>query len=756
MNGGPPLPFGLDHRLLDRVSPFWFLFDRRMRIAACGPSFAKLFPGLELGKPLASGLLLVRPGLDHEFDRWIAAQGRVFILKEQSRGVVLRGEVVHSGGDVGLFLGTPWLTDASELQKLGLTLADFAVSDPVVDLLQLFQSEKIALQESRALAVQLQVTGSDLDALNRELSEKNANLQKTESLLRETSAREQAILESALEGIITIDEGGVVVACNPATERMFGHPRSWLVGQNVSVLMAPPHAERHDSYIRAYLETGRSKVIGHAREVPGLRQDGTIFPIELSLAEVRLHDRRLFTGIVRDITEKKRAESEAKKFLAELESSRGDLLTVLNQMRAGTVVIDDEGRVLFLSDSCPIESGLERASALGLPWYQVVPLEKASRELVRGLLRLPEEERTRAPLQCRLKDGRHYHLEGDVRDFPGDAERRIIYLYDISELHDLKRKLSHAGPGAIVGESGAMLELYRKIQDVAAGDWTVLIEGETGSGKELVARAIHAASDRREGPFIPVNCAGLAESLLASQLFGHVRGAFTGAVTNQEGVFEAASGGTLFLDEIGDISAQMQSAILRALQEREIVRVGESRPRKVNVRVLAATHRDLGREVAEGRFRQDLLFRIRVARVKVPALRERVQDIPLLAASFLAEFRASTGKLVTGITEEAVRLLRGYEWPGNVRELKSALESAAIHCKGPVIQAQDLPLEVRAARLPPQSHGTDETPDGRARIMEALRECDGHRGKAALMLGMSRATFYRKLAKLNFGPKKTS
>jgi transcriptional regulator with PAS, ATPase and Fis domain len=209
----------------------------------------------------------------------------------------------------------------------------------------------------------------------------------------------------------------------------------------------------------------------------------------------------------------------------------------------------------------------------------------------------------------------------------------------------------------LLGKSDIMQRVYQQIRDVARVDSTVLIEGETGTGKELVARAIHSSSDRKQKPFIAVNCAGLTDSLLSSQLFGHKRGAFTGAIEDHQGLFEAAHMGTLFLDEIGDIPLNVQNQLLRVLQEREIVRLGETRPRKIDVRVLAATHRKLNEEIAAGRFRSDLLYRIRVARIFIPPLRERREDIPLLAAAFLAQSTAASGKTVEQISLAASRLL---------------------------------------------------------------------------------------------------
>jgi DNA-binding NtrC family response regulator len=322
-------------------------------------------------------------------------------------------------------------------------------------------------------------------------------------------------------------------------------------------------------------------------------------------------------------------------------------------------------------------------------------------------------------------------------------------------VEDLRKQLNEKGQFQnLLGKSTLMKHVYDRIRELSKVETTVLVEGETGTGKELVARAIHFSSPRRSHPFIAVNCAGLTDSLLASQLFGHRKGAFTGAVDHQQGFFEAAHGGTLFLDEIGDISPNVQTSLLRLLQEKEITRIGESKPRKVDVRVLAATHHNLSQDVVSGTFRADLLYRIRVARIHLPPLRDRREDIPLLAASFLGECCATTGKpVVHDISQEAMQTLSTYAWPGNVRELKSAIECALIACKGRVIQPEDLPPEI----LHPEATFVMETAapqDEKTRMVAALESVGGNRTLAARLLGMNRATLYRRLVELDLPTRK--
>jgi DNA-binding NtrC family response regulator len=300
-------------------------------------------------------------------------------------------------------------------------------------------------------------------------------------------------------------------------------------------------------------------------------------------------------------------------------------------------------------------------------------------------------------------------------------------------------------PG-LVGRSPAMLEVFRAIRQVAPTEATVLVTGETGTGKELVARAIHAMSPRRARPFVAVNCAALAEGVLESELFGHVRGAFTGAVSDRVGLFRSADGGTLFLDEIGDVSPAVQRRLLRVLQEREIVPVGSSTPRQVDVRIVAATHHDLGAEVRAGRFRDDLLYRVDVFRIPLPPLRERPGDVPLLVHHFLGAVGRARGGGAAGCAPLSLRMLESYEWPGNVRELVTALESALIRASEGPIEPAHLREEIRASVAVASRFTSREGPDVEAlRIRTALEQAGGVRSRAAHLLGMGRTTLWRKM-----------
>ncbi len=313
-------------------------------------------------------------------------------------------------------------------------------------------------------------------------------------------------------------------------------------------------------------------------------------------------------------------------------------------------------------------------------------------------------------------------------------------------------------PAGMVGRSQAMRETIASIRRVADGDTTVLITGETGTGKELAARAVHDLSPRHAAPFIAVNCAALAEGVLESELFGHVRGAFTGAVRDRVGVFEAATGGTIFLDEIGEMSVILQQRLLRVLQEREVTRVGASRAVRVDVRVVAATNRDLGELVAQGRYREDLFYRLAVFPIALAPLRDRRADIPLLTEHALSILRARrAGADQMACSPLAMRLLRQYDWPGNVRQLFGVVERAAVEAEYARIEAQHLPADLRpaaggAALREQRYRGGNASDDERREILSVLEATGGALAQSAELLGMGRTTLWRKMKQHGLTP----
>lgn len=311
---------------------------------------------------------------------------------------------------------------------------------------------------------------------------------------------------------------------------------------------------------------------------------------------------------------------------------------------------------------------------------------------------------------------------------------------------------SKFGMENIVGESAPMLEVFDTVKQVAPTRATVLILGESGTGKEMIAKAIHQLSPRAKQPLVSVHCAALSPTLLESELFGHERGAFTGAHERRIGRFEQAQGGTLFLDEIGEIDAALQIKLLRFLGERTFERVGSNKTLTADVRLVAATNKDLEAMVKAGTFREDLYFRLKIVELYLPPLRERMEDVPLLAKSFLREFANENGKPITDFTADAQEMLLNHRWPGNVRELRAAIESAVVMCRGDRISARDLPRTVRSesaptgdpTRLLAKNDLTVKEAEKQL-IIRALKETKGNRTLAAQKIGMPRRTFHRKL-----------
>jgi DNA-binding NtrC family response regulator len=422
-----------------------------------------------------------------------------------------------------------------------------------------------------------------------------------------------------------------------------------------------------------------------------------------------------------------------------IRGAHDDLSAIVGAQRQGTILLDRSRRAVFVSQAAKRILRLSgECDAPGLEELfhsdsRVVPL--IAKAIDQGGTRRLNFQLHGRPMECELFDDPRTEDRTILVLAPSKAERRAITP-------------ANAEP-EMIGESAATQLVKDLIRQFAAVEAPVLIEGETGVGKDLVARAIHQQSARKDKAFLALNCAGLSAELAASQLFGHRRGAFTGAESEHPGLFEAAHGGTLFLDEVGELPSRVQTTLLRVLEERAVMRVGETSLRPVDVRIIAATNRRLIDEVEMGRFRADLLYRIRVARIEVAPLRERIDDLPLLIDYFLGQHCVTIGKQIHGVAPSALDLLLTYAWPGNVRELRNALEYAVIRSAGPEIEAADLPPEITelpAARRPSAPAGLE-----REQIVQALQKAGGNRKLAAAQLGISRATFYRRLAQLNIG-----
>lgn len=339
------------------------------------------------------------------------------------------------------------------------------------------------------------------------------------------------------------------------------------------------------------------------------------------------------------------------------------------------------------------------------------------------------------------------------------VHRSLDHCHLVQENARFREELKGKGKGTdewspLVGSSTAMLEVYKLVARVAESKSTVLLQGESGTGKELIARAIHANGPRRDKSFIPVNCGALPDTLLESEMFGYERGAFTGAVGTKTGLFEAANGGTLFLDEIGELGPSLQVKLLRVMQDQEVRRVGGTGSTKVDVRIIAATNRDLEQLVKEGKFRDDLFYRLNVVPITLPSLAERREDIPMLVHHFFEKYRAGSSHGVHGVLPKTMALLRQYRWPGNVRELENVIERAVSLSHGPLVTPEDLPEAVRQGSIDEgdgklsqedpthEAHLTLEEVEKR-HLIRVLKETKGNKVKAAKILGIDRRTLYR-------------
>ncbi len=360
------------------------------------------------------------------------------------------------------------------------------------------------------------------------------------------------------------------------------------------------------------------------------------------------------------------------------------------------------------------------------------------------------------PIEFVDKKGKKHMLDVRVKPIV-DKEKNIAGIVatfdDVKSDIEFEKELNKIDEFCgIVGKDPKMLKIYQQIKSVAKVSFPVLIQGESGTGKELVAQAIHKLSPRRNGPFVPVNCGAIPDTLIESELFGYEKGAFTGAIREKKGRFELANGGTIFLDEIGDISPLMQVKLLRVIQTGLIERLGSIRPIKVDVRIISATNKDLEKEMIEGRFRDDLYYRISVIPIKIPPLRERKGDIPILVKKFIKEISESFSINVNSISNAVMKALLNYSWPGNVRELQNVIQYAAVQAQANgrnYIELSDLPDRVLFKKIEvPKEVNNTQTLTIEA-INEALKSTGGNKAKAAKLLGISRATLYRLLKRLS-------
>ncbi len=453
-------------------------------------------------------------------------------------------------------------------------------------------------------------------------------------------------------------------------------------------------------------------------------------------------------------------------YLAAFARERDRLQRFADMLQEG-ILIHDEFRNVFLVNRAFLQmTGLSREDILGKDCHEVF----TPGGLCGAGCKFCEEPETatgRCEHRTRFVTTRGENKQLKVTIEPLEIEpgiRGVLgVVRDETEVRDLRAKLRQRRSfHGMIGAGQAIQEVFATIESVSASEYPVLITGESGTGKELVARAIHAESNRQAGPFVPVNCGALPENIIESELFGHVRGAFTGAIRDKKGRFELAGRGTLFLDEVGELPAPTQVKLLRVLQEKRFERVGGEKTLRADSRIISATNRDLRQMVRQGEFREDLFYRLCVVPISLPPLRERGEDLPFLVEHILVRIREETGKPIQSLEDEAIGLLHAYVWPGNIRELINALQFASVRCEGKVIRARDLPPEIRhrsgtsavfAVKEEVEEEATPLPEPGIARgrrpklsgaaVERALAATGGNKARAARLLGVGRATLYR-------------
>ncbi len=427
-------------------------------------------------------------------------------------------------------------------------------------------------------------------------------------------------------------------------------------------------------------------------------------------------------------------------------SSRKTLERVLDNLREGIIAHDPKRRILFFNKEAERITGYDRSEVLGKDCHEAFggPFCGDRCAFFHENPTLVDRDEYTLHITTRAGDTRVIDMSLSRMDDGNGAFFGVLASFgDMTDLVELKMKTGRLnGFSGIIGNHAKMLQVFQQIQNVAGYDYPVNLFGETGTGKELVAAAIHQESHRRKRPFVPINCGAIPEGLIESELFGHLKGAFSGAVRDKKGRFELADGGTLFLDEVSELSRPMQVKLLRFLQEGAIEKVGAEKTTAVDVRVISASNVDLKQAVLKKAFREDLYYRLNVIPIRIPPLRERKTDIPLLVEHFLKEASRTYGQNRIRVSRKARACMMDYDWPGNVRELQNAVQFAIVKCNGAEIGLEDLPLELKAGgRLTPRKGPAKKlNPD---RVREALKQTSGNKSRAATLLGVGRATLYR-------------
>ena len=432
--------------------------------------------------------------------------------------------------------------------------------------------------------------------------------------------------------------------------------------------------------------------------------------------------------------------------LENLMCKQGNLENVLDNLKEGIIAHDMQRRIFFFNKEAERITGYSRQEILGRDCHDAFGSPFCGDHCAFCVDEPQLADMSEYTINITNKTGEPRRLEAvitSMKDGGGQLTGVLSSFRDVTDLFSLKMKAGELTSfGNIIGRDNKMLDIFQQIRDVSGYDYTVHISGETGTGKELVANAIHNESPRAGAPFVPINCGALPEGLIESELFGHVKGAFSGAVRDKKGRFELADGGTLFLDEVAELSNSMQVKLLRFLQEGQFERVGGERTTSVNVRVISATNKKLKEAVNNGQFREDLYYRLNVIPIHLPPLRERKIDIPLLITRFLREAGERYDRQPLKVSPKAMSLMLDYRWPGNVRELQNAIQFGFVKCTDKTLSAADLPLELRENENACMRRGPSRKLSIEG-VRSALEKTGGNKARAAKLLGVGRATLYR-------------
>jgi PAS domain S-box-containing protein len=442
---------------------------------------------------------------------------------------------------------------------------------------------------------------------------------------------------------------------------------------------------------------------------------------------------------------------------------------IINTMNDGLMIIAPDGTIMMVNSALERLTGYDKEEILGRPCtvFNCDVCEAARSGGNSKWCLLFDLGRTNKK-RCLIarKDGTYasvFKKASLLKDDTGKVLGAVETLTDISEIDKRDEKIealfklldTDTGFHGIIGKSPRMRKVFEIIGKAAQSDAPIIVYGASGTGKELVARAIHELGRRRDGPFIQLNCAALNESLLESELFGHVRGAFTGAYRHRQGRFEAAHGGDIFLDEIGDVPMSIQVKLLRVLETKQFERVGDHRPLISDARIITATNKNLHELVDDKKFREDFFFRINVIPIRLPPLEERMEDIPLLVDHFIRQLRTKSGKDINSLSPEAMKLFMNYRWPGNVRELRSAMEYAFVIAESGLIEPDHLPANFAETTITLHPASSKDEASEKNALIDALRLCDGNKCRTAEMLGISRVTVWNRMRKYGIDLKKT-